>query len=67
MHGLLSREGGEPEAADPADKFGRELMQASIHWANCHLTLIVLEDFEAREAWIQITATSHPSSVTLSK
>lgn len=46
--GLPSLEGGEPLAADSADVFGRALIQASIHWASCHLTLIIIEDFGTR-------------------
>lgn len=43
--GLPRIEGGEPEAADLVDAFGRELMQTFMHQASCHLTLIVTEDF----------------------
>lgn len=42
--GLPRMEGGEPEAANPADKFGRKLIRGPIP---------ILEDFVARWAWIK--------------
>lgn len=42
-------------------------MQAPGHQASCHLTLIIIKDFGAREAWVQITSIPFPGSVTLGR